>query len=198
MTPAAAIRSAPPRSFVRASSLPGTPAAARQAASRAARSGSLVQVRRGLYYRGQSTRYGMTKPTAEEIAREILGTVGVGPADFSAARAWQVTTQIPPLYTVAVPFTVDPIDGVKQVARRNIARLRLNSLEIALLELLRSPETLVETGWADLVRRVGEASGRGDVRLDAVAEAAVRESSVATRGNFVRLERELSGTKIGE
>lgn len=134
----------------------------------------------------------MTKPTAEEIATEILGTSGVGPAGFSAAQAWQVTTQIPPLYTVAVPFTVDPIDGVKQVARRNIARLQLNSLEIALLELLRTPETLVEAGWPELVRRVRDATRLGDVRLGAVAEAAISESSVATRANFVRLEHDLS------
>lgn len=79
LSPSIAIRNTPERSFVRVSELPGTAVAARQAASRAARNGELIPVRRGLYYRGIKTRYGMTRPRAEEVAREVLGEEGSGP-----------------------------------------------------------------------------------------------------------------------
>jgi len=187
MSPAATIRATPVRSFVRVDALPGGPVAARKAASRAASAGELVSVRRGPYYRGVSTRYGMTKPRAEEVAREVLGDRGVGPAGYSAARAWGVTTQVPPVLHLAALFPTDPIPGIKQVSRRNPARLELNGLEIALLELLREPELNVEAGWDVLVDRVRDAAREGSIRLDALKAAVPGESSVAAREHFARL-----------
>lgn len=129
----------------------------------------------------------MTRPRAEEIVREVLGTRGVGPTGYSAARAWGVTTQVPPVLQVATLFTTDPIPGIKQVSRRNPARFDLNSLEIALLELLREPEVLVEAGWDVLVVRVRDAVREGKIRLDALKTAVPGESSVAARRHFARL-----------
>ncbi|MGH3386856.1 MAG: hypothetical protein ACRDO1_19915, partial [Nocardioidaceae bacterium] len=137
-SPAAVIRDAPEKSFVHVDQLPGTPTAARKAASRAARKGLLLPVRRGLYYRGRRTRYGLTAPRADEVARAVLGTRGVGPVGYSAARAWGLTTQVPPVWHVATLRTVEPINGVKQHDRKNLARMDLNEKEIALLELLRA------------------------------------------------------------
>src|SRR5680860_1671520 len=94
IAPAAAIRSARPRSFVRLETLPGTAAARRKAASRAVADGDLINVRHGLYDRGAKTRYGMTGPSAVEVALETLGRKGVGPAGFSAAREWSLTTPV--------------------------------------------------------------------------------------------------------
>ena len=189
MSPSAAtaIRDAPPRSFVRVAALPGSPAAARQAASRAARAGELVAVRRGLYYRGVPTRYGMTRPKVEEIALEVAGTRGVGPAGFSAARAWGVTTQVPPVYTLAVLHPIDPIDGVRLVTRRNIARADLTSLEIGLLELLRDLDVLVEAGWPVLVKRVRAAIDDKRIRPTSLVESARGESSKSVRDALPRL-----------
>lgn len=48
--------------------------------------------------------------------------------------------QVPPAWHVATLRTIDPIEGVTQHERRNLARADLNEKEIALLELLRSPE----------------------------------------------------------
>ena len=192
MTAAATIRATPARSFVRVDALPGGPVAARKAASRAAKTGVLVPVRRGLYYRGVPTRYGMTKPRAEEVAREVLGDRGVGPAGYSAARVWGVTTQVPPVLHLAALFPSDPIPGIKQSSRRNPARLELNSLEIALLELLREPELLVEAGWDVLVDRVRQAAREGSIRLDALKAAVPGESSVAVREHFARLLEDLA------
>ncbi|KAB1641702.1 hypothetical protein [Gulosibacter chungangensis] len=191
MTPAAVIRSAPVRSFVHVNQLPGTATAARQAASRAARNGELLPIRRGLYYRGVKTRYGMTRPRVEEIAREVLGEMGSGPAGYSAAREWGVTTQVPQSFHVATLWTTDPIAGVTQHARRNRERAKLNPKEIALLELLRAPDVYVESGWGALVDRVRGALKRGEVREDALRAAVGGERNVTVRESFDRLVTDL-------
>lgn len=187
VSPSAVIRSAPERSFVHVNRLPGTAAAARQAASRAARSGEILPVRRGLYYRGAKTRYGMTRPRVEDVVREVLGEAGTGPAGYSAAREWGVTTQVPSSFHVATLWTADPIAGVTQHTRRNKERASLNAKEIALLELLRAPDVFVEAGWEVLVRRVHDALAKEDVRVGALRAAVARERNTAVRENFDRL-----------
>ncbi|MDQ1729952.1 MAG: hypothetical protein QOK10_111 [Pseudonocardiales bacterium] len=188
LSPAAAIRETPDRSFVHVDRLPGSSTAARKAASRAVKDGLLLPVRRGLYYRGRRTRYGVTAPRADEIARAVLGTRGIGPAGYSAARAWGVTTQIPPVWHVATLRTVDPIDGVVQHERRNLARADLNEKEIALLELLRSPEVYAEAGWDALADNVSAALQAGEISADRLRNVVPGEYNRAVRDNFARLE----------
>jgi len=188
LSPAAVIRETPEKSFVHVDRLPGSSTAARKAASRAVKSGMLLPVRRGLYYRGRRTRYGLTAPRADQIARAVLGTRGVGPAGYSAARAWGVTTQIPPDWHVATLRIVDPIDGVRQHGRKNLARTDLNEKEIALLELLRAPEVYVEAGWDALARKVRAALRSGEISSDRLREAVPGEYNRAVRDNFARLE----------
>lgn len=190
-TPAAAIREAPEKSFVHVDRLPGSSAAARKAASRAAQDGVLVPVRRGLYYRGRRTRYGLTSPRPEEVARAVLGPRGIGPAGYSAARAWDVTTQVPPVWHVATLRTVAPIDGVEQHERRNLARVDLNEKEIALLELLRAPEVYVERGWQVLVDNVRAAVRTEEVDAGRLRRAVPGEYGRSVRDGFARLEAAL-------
>lgn len=192
LSPAAAIRATSERSFVHVDRLPGSATAARKAASRAVGEGLLLPVRRGLYYRGRRTRYGLTAPRADEVARAVLGKRGVGPVGYSAARAWGVTTQIPPVWHVATLRTVDPIDGVKQHDRKNLARMDLNEKEIALLELLRAPEVYVEAGWDELVRKVRHAVKIGEVSVDTIRTVVPGEYNRAARDNFARLESDTS------
>jgi hypothetical protein len=187
LTPSQAIRDTPRNSFVPLSALPGTSVAARQAASRATRAGELVTVRPGLYYRGAQTKYGMTRPPVEEIVREVLGVIGVGPAGFSAAREWGVTTQVPATYHVAVLWTVAAIDGVTQYSRRNRARWELNPKEIALLELLRNPRVFVDSGWESLVDRYTAAQARGLVRESHLEHVVASERNRSVRHNFATL-----------
>jgi len=133
-------------------------------------------------------RYGVASPRADEIARAVLGTRGIGPAGYSAARAWGVTTQIPPVWQVATLRTVDPIDGVIQHERNNLARVDMNEKEIALLELLRAPEIYVEAGWDVLARKVRSALRSGEISSDRLREAVPGEYNRAVRNNFARLE----------
>lgn len=192
LSPAAVIRETPEKSFVHVDRLPGSSTAARKAASRAVKDGLLLPVRRGLYYRGRRTRYGVVAPRPEEVARAVLGSRGVGPAGYSAARAWGVTTQIPPAWHVATLRTVDPIDGVVQHDRKNLARTELNEKEIALLELLRSPEVYVEAGWDTLVDKVRASLRAGEVSAERLREAVPGEYNRAVRDNFARLDAALA------
>jgi len=188
LAPAAVIRDAPEMSFVHVDRLPGSPEAARKAVSRAAHAGLLHPVRRGLYYRGRRTRYGVTAPRPDEVAREVLGARGVGPAGYSAARAWGVTTQLPAEFHVATLRTVDPIPGVVQHKRTNLARVDLTEKEVALLEVLRAPEVYVEAGWNVLVDKVRTAADCGEVRIEALRDAVPGERNRAVRDSFARLE----------
>lgn len=192
ISPANAIRSAQLRSFVHVNRLPGTASAARQAASRAARSGEILSVRRGLYYRGVMTRYGMTRPRIEEIVREVLGVTGIGPAGYSAAREWGVSTQVASSFHVAVLWTSDPIEGVTQHARSNRERASLNSKEIAFLELLRAPEVYIEAGWSVFVDKVRDAFAGSEVNEARLRVAVAGERNVTVRKNFDRLRAELA------
>jgi hypothetical protein len=192
-TASQAIRETPEGTFVSLSGLPGPSVAARQAASRAMRAGELVAVRPGLYYRGARTRYGMTRPSGEEIVRQVFGVTGVGPAGFSAAREWGVTTQVPATYHVAALWTVAAIDGVTQYSRRNRARGELNPKEIALLELLRDPRVFVESGWESLVNRYRAARSGGLVRERHLERVVASERNQSVRGNFATLLADAAG-----
>ncbi len=76
----------PEGSFVRSSSLPGSPAAARKALSRAAGEGTLLFITPGLYYRGAMTRYGMATPSIQEVVTAVFSREGVGPAGSRRSR----------------------------------------------------------------------------------------------------------------
>ena len=84
--------------------------------------------------------------------------------------------------------TVDPIEGVSQHGRKNLARADLNEKEIALLELLRSPEVYVETGWDALVDKVRASVRAGEISAERLRDAVPGEHNRAVRDNFARLE----------
>lgn len=189
-SPAMAIRRAAPRSFLHVSDLPGTSAAARKAASRAARNGELVHVRRGLYFKTPgATRYGPVKPRIEDVVREIFKAPnsGFGPAGYSAAQSLGLTTQVPARFEASALRKADPPPpGVVLHVRSNLARAALNEQEIAVLEILRSPENLVEGGMTRLARRVHELSAARALRLSAINKASAGETGVV-KANHRRL-----------
>ncbi|MGY1901240.1 DUF6088 family protein [Nocardia gipuzkoensis] len=188
-----ALAAAPVGSFVRTNRLPGTSAAATSAVKRACQRGELVRIRRGLYFKGAKSRYGMARPSAEAIAVEVLGTTGAGPTGFSAARAFGLTTQVPAEPAMVVTGLVpSAVPGVKVSTRGNLRRLALTSLEIAALELLRGDwETTVDDGWSALAEAVGKAVDAGKLRWRELATAAEGERSPMLRENLRRLSEEL-------
>ncbi|WP_287039380.1 hypothetical protein [Mycobacterium sp.] len=192
MSPGAALTELPVGTFVRVDDLPGSRAAASCAASRAHKAGDLVPVVKGLYFKGAKSRYGMTRPTAEQIAHQVLGPAGAGPVGVSAARTFGLTTQIPAEPTFSVAGPVPTVRGVKVSKRNNMRRRELGWTEVALLELLRGDwRQTVEGGWDALVGAAHDAVRDGRIRLDRVGDAVDGERSPAARTHFNHLVEDL-------
>jgi hypothetical protein len=188
-SPSKALAKVPRGRFVHVDHLPGSSAARSSAVSRAHKAGDLLPIRKGLYFKGVKTRYGMTRPSPEDIATEVLGTTGVGPTGFTAARALGLTTQVPsrPTLTVAGPVPTS-VPGVRVSKRNNMLRRKLRYTEIALLELLRGDwEATVDGGWPTLVSAYDAAVQARKIRPALVADAIKSERSPAARRNFVML-----------
>lgn len=196
-SPGSALAALPTGTFVHHSDLPGTSSAVSSALARAQRAGQITPVRKGLFFKGAKTRYGITRPTAEAVALAVLGPTGVGPTGVSAARALGLTTQVPvrPAFTIAGPVPVG-IAGVEVSKRNNMGRRSLSFVEIALLELLRGDwKYVVDGGWRALVEAVAQARTNGTVDLASVQEAATGERSPALRRNLARLTDALTASE---
>lgn len=89
--------------FWRPEDFGGSPGAVAGALSRMARAGDVRRVRRGLYWRGTTTRLGMAPPPPDRLAGEVVSVTGSGPAGWSAALALGLSTQVARHETIAVP-----------------------------------------------------------------------------------------------
>lgn len=194
------VESAPVGSFVHTFELVeslGSRAAVEAALHRLSRSDvPLVPVRRGLYFKGKSTRFGRTRPDPLRVGYEIAQargyTSGVGPAGYSAARALGLTTQVPASHEIAVPGRA-PADltGVHFTSRSAGARSGLRALEVAVLEILREWPRYSEGTWETFRARVGELAAQDQVAPAAIQRAAHLERHLSARANADRLMVEI-------
>jgi hypothetical protein len=165
--------------FWRPENFDGSPDAVAQALSRMARTGEVRRVRRGLYWRGAPTRLGMAPPPPDRLASAVVGGTGSGPAGWSAALALGLSTQVARREAVAVPGRSPRSPGavhyVSRAASTKRRDERLRPAEVALLEVLRDWDGLVEVPAADAVARIERLADSGTVRLDRVARASETE-----------------------
>ena len=165
--------------FWRPEDFDGSPDAVAKALSRIAGAGELRRVRRGLYWRGAPTRLGMAPPPSDRFAKEVIGAPGTGPAGWSAALALGLSTQVPRRETIAVPGRAPRNPGtVRFVSRAASAKRRderLRPAEVALLEVLRDWDTLVEVRTDDAVDRIAGLTENGTLRLDRLIRASSTE-----------------------
>lgn len=193
ITPGATIRGLPTGVFVRLRDLPGSPEAVRNALTRAVARKELRRVRQGLYFKGTKTSFGLTRPTTRQLVHEVVGTRGVGPANYSAAAFLGLTTQVPAKeeYSIAGPVPDGEVFGAKLHSRSNRVREDLNEYELAILEVNLDPSRLVESGWPALVSVVRDAVAKGEVNMAQVRRAAEAERWKRVLVNVERLERDL-------
>jgi len=165
--------------FWRPEDFAGSPDAVAQGLSRLARSGEVRRIRRGLYWRGAPTPLGMAPPPPGRLASEITGGMGAGPAGWSAALALGLSTQVARREAVAVPGRAprgpSSLRYVSRAAATKRREERLRPGEVALLEVLRDWERLVEVPPAEAVARIARLADDATIRLDRVARASDTE-----------------------
>lgn len=167
--------SVPAGTFLRRKDFEGSDRAVETALSRLCARGDLVRVRPGWYWVGKRTRFGMTRPTTLDAALVIAGS-GAGPSGVSAARALGLTTQLPSVVEVAVPGKApDPFSGVRFRSRSFTRREhRLTPMEVAVIELLRSPDSS-EMSWRDTSRHIASLAAENVVRREVLDEVISEE-----------------------
>lgn len=182
--------------FWRPEDFDGSPDAVTQALSRLARAGELRRVRRGLYWRGAATRLGMAPPPPGRLSGEVAGGPGIGPTGLSAASALGLSTQVARREAIAVPGrpprSLGPVRYVSRAASAKRRDERLRPAEVALLEVLRDWDGLVEVPPGDAVERIARLVSNGAIRLDRVARASATEPPRVRerlRRLFVALDR---------
>lgn len=130
------------------SDLPATPATVDRTLVRLAQAGGLRRVRRGLYWRGRTTPFGMTRPDDLTVATRIVDVPGIGLAGLSAANELGLTTQVPSKTAVAVPHRAPnappSIRFVDRSSRWGRLTNDLNPTEVAVLEVLDDWDQVVD------------------------------------------------------
>lgn len=143
--------------------------------------GELERVRRGVYWRGRKTRFGMAVPPAVEAVREIVGEgEAVGAAGWYATNILGLSTQLSPTPVVAVtrrpPTGLRGIRLVNRASRVGRRRAKLNEIEVTLLEALEGWDRYVELDRLEALERFAELLERDDVRVERLVRAAETES----------------------
>jgi hypothetical protein len=192
----AVIEAAPAGSFIRSAEIPGSRAGVNTALSRHARAGELVRVHNGLYWKGVKSRFGPGRPGLLDAAIAAAGARGAGPAGWSATQALGLSTQVPAMPEVAVAGPAPAFKGVRFHRRNNLARRDLTSLEIALLEVLRSYPAFAEVGLDEIATRVGSLAAAQKVRLSHLETAARTERSPALRRNLAAVTSRLQADML--
>lgn len=170
-----------PGTFLRGADFDGDRHAVEVALGRLVARGEIARARKGLYWRGTKTRFGMTQPSPLAVALAVAGP-GAGPSGIAAAHILGLTTQVAAVAEVAVPGRCpEPIEGVRFRARPYSRReQRLTTTEVAVLEVLRDP-SIAEARWPEIVERVHELVADGRVRAGKIAAAVACERRVAPR-----------------
>ena len=196
MTTARAVREhvarIPTRSFVSGNDLLGPRHAVACELARLADRDELVRVYKGLYWKGPTTRAGMPPPPPMTVGLEIAGS-GSGPAEFSAAAALGLTTQVPSTEVVAVAGRPPrPPQGVAYVSRSFERRIRgLRPFEVAVIELLRDGTRFIEADWEHAEAAVAQLAERGHIRLRTISEQVEDEHHVAARTRWQHLWKQI-------
>lgn len=159
----------------------GTPDAINSALRRLVEDEQLRRVRRGVYWRGRESKFGMTPTPGHAVVREVLGDQeAIGAAEWSATNALGLSTQVPRQLTLAIS-TRSPrnlprdVKVVRRDARRGRRTLGLNEAEVTLLEALDAWDRYVEVPADEALDCFARALRSREVRLDRVVRASATE-----------------------
>ncbi len=145
--------------------------------------GELVRVRRGTYWRGEKSRWGMSKTPSPQALREIIGKdEALGATGWHAANLLGLSTQVSPVEALAVtcrpPAGLTGLKIVNRAARKGRRDAKLNDTEVTLLEALEGWDRYVEVDGKAALRRFEDVIGGDDVRVGRLVKAAATEPPV--------------------
>lgn len=150
---------------------------------RLVKAGELEHVRRGVYWRGRRSRFGMTHASEGSALRKLLGKeAAIGAAGWYAANLLGLSTQVSPIEVLAV--SVRPPAGFSQLrlvdrsGRRGRRDQRLNDLEVTFLEALEGWEDYVEEPPQRALTRFLGLLEQDEVRVSKLVRAAASEPAV--------------------
>lgn len=144
--------------------------------------GELVRVRRGVYWRGTKSRFGMLRAPAADVVRKTISTDdALGATGWHATNLLGLSTQVSPVETLAVTHRLPeglPTTVASRTARRGRRDEKLNGLEVTLLEALEGWDRYVETDSATALDRFDQLLGLDGIRVDRLVRASRTEPPV--------------------
>jgi hypothetical protein len=160
----------------------GSPSAVNNELRRLIARGDLMRVRRGMYWRGKKSRFGMTGASQGEAVQKVLGAQeAVGATGWHATNLLGLSTQVSPVEALAVTHRRPKgLHNVKVSSRARSGRreAKLNGMEVTLLEALEGWDRYVEADSATALRRFLELLDREDVRVERLVRASRTEPPV--------------------
>ncbi len=161
----------------------GTPKAVNNELRRLVERGELQRVRRGVYWRGRMSRFGMHGVDGGQAVQTVVGRdEAIGATGWNATNLLGLSTQVAPIESLAVthrvPEGLGRVKVVSRAARTARRKAGLNGLEVTLLEALEGWDRYVEVGPAEALRRFDQVLRRHDVRIPKLVSASATEPPV--------------------
>ena len=161
----------------------GTPKAVNNELRRLVERGELQRVRRGVYWRGRPSRFGMHGVDEGEAVQTVVGPdEAIGAAGWHATNILGLSTQVSPIASLAVthrvPEGLDRVKVVSRAARTGRRKAGLSGLEVTVLEALEGWDRYVEVDPAEAMQRFGQVLRRPDVRIPKLIAASTTEPPV--------------------
>ena len=161
----------------------GSPSAVNNELRRLISRGELMRVRRGVYWRGKKSRFGMIGASQGEAVQKVLGAQeAVGATGWHATNLLGLSTQVSPVEALAVthrrPEGLHNVKVSSRAARSGRREAKLNGMEVTFLETLEGWDRYVEADGATALERFGELLDREDIRVERLVRASRTEPPV--------------------
>jgi hypothetical protein len=161
----------------------GPPKAVNNELRRLVERGQLQRIRRGVYWRGRMSRFGMTSVDESQAVQTVVGRdEAIGATGWNATNILGLSTQVAPIASVAVTHRVPEglrhVKVVSRAARTGRREAGLGELEVTVLEALEGWDRYVEVGPVEAVRRFDQILRRPDVRINKLISASTTEPPV--------------------
>jgi Family of unknown function (DUF6088) len=168
------------------------------------RHGELERVRRGVYWRGTKSRFGMSVSRDSEVLRRLVGPrEAIGAAEWYATKLLGLSTQVSAVEVLSLtrrpPAGLRHVRVVSRSSRTGRRDQKLNAIEVTLLEALEGWDRYVEVDAAEAIAHFAELLEHDSIRVERLVAASKTESAMVRerlRGVLLRTGRIDQATRI--